>query len=297
MTIKRHHKVILGGFSTIVIIFMIISGILLNTILIRIDTNYNLLDKKITEIDLETQGKINTLTDNIIETQNLVSNVNQSLKQEIGGFKTEIGSFKTEFAELKASAGEDFSGIIENSIASVVTIKTDVSQGTGFIITNDGYIVTNYHVIANAKQAGIFTYDKEMHQTSLIGFNKILDLALLKIDGVYEGLELGDSNKIQPGEKVIAIGNPLGLQFSVSQGIISAIHRIGDNGIEAYIQTDAALNPGNSGGPLINKNGKVIGINNFKLGGGENLGFALEANYIEEAVNKITLNKINQTLI
>lgn len=294
---KKHHKIIIGGFSTIVIIFMIITGILLNTILIKMDTNYNSLDNKITGLKLDTQGKINILAESVIETQGSISDVNQSFKQELGSFKTEIGSFKTEFAELKASAGEDFSGIIENAIKSVVTIKTDVSQGTGFLITNNGYIVTNYHVIAEAKQAGIFTYDKEVHQTSLIGSDTKLDLALLKIEGNYEELELGDSDDVQVGEKVIAIGNPLGLQFSVSQGIVSAIHRIGSNKLEAYIQTDTALNPGNSGGPLINQQGEVIGINNFKIGGGENLGFALESNYIKDAVNKIALNKLNQTLV
>jgi S1-C subfamily serine protease len=290
MELKRHHKIILGGFSTIIIIFMIVAGILLNTILIKIDSNYNSLDKKITNVDLETQGKINTLTESIIETQNALSSVNQSFKQE-------IGSFKSEFAELKASAGEDFSGIIDEAVKSVVTIKTDVSQGTGFIVTSDGYIVTNYHVIEGAKQAGIFTSDKEVHQTSLIGSDTKLDLALLKIDGDYDKLDLDDSDDVQVGEKVIAIGNPLGLQFSVSQGIVSAIHRTGSNGLDAYIQTDAALNPGNSGGPLINQQGKVIGINNFKVSDGENIGFALESNYIKEAVNKIALNKLNQTLI
>ena len=124
-----------------------------------------------------------------------------------------------------------------------------------------------------------------------------MDLALLKIDGSYERIRLGNSNNVQAGEKVIAIGNPLGLQFSVSQGIVSAIHREGPNGLEAYIQTDAALNPGNSGGPLINKEGRVIGINNCKVGGSESLGFALESNFIKEGINEIALISLNQTLI
>jgi len=89
----------------------------------------------------------------------------------------------------------------------------------------------------------------------------------------------------------------LGLQFSVSEGIVSAVHREGLNGKDAYIQTDAALNPGNSGGPLINKEGKVIGINNFKIGSGENLGFALESNYIEEIVNQIGQQILNKTIV
>lgn len=297
MEIRRHHKIILGSFSTIVILFMIVTGILLNAILIKMDSNYNSLENKITGLELDTQGKINTLTESILENQKSISNINQSFKQELGDFKTEIGGVKTEFAELKASAGDDFSEIIEDAIKSVVTIKTDISQGTGFLITDDGYIITNYHVIAGAKQAGIFTYDQEIHPTSLVGTNSELDLALLKIDGNFEKIKLGDSNEVQPGEKVIAIGNPLGLQFSVSQGIISAVHRTGTNNLNAYLQTDAALNPGNSGGPLINKRGEAIGINNFKIGGGENIGFALESNYIRESVNQLALSRFNQTLV
>src|SRR4030042_628348 len=165
---KRHHKIILSGFSIVVIIFMIVTGILLNTILVKIDTNYNSLDKKIDSLESDTQGKINTLTESIIETQNDILTVNQSFKQE-------LGDFKTEFAELKASAGEDFSGIIEDSVESVVTIITDVSQGTGFLIADDGFIVTNYHVIEDARKAGVYTYDKEMHQVTLIGANTQLD--------------------------------------------------------------------------------------------------------------------------
>ena len=106
-----------------------------------------------------------------------------------------------------------------------------------------------------------------------------------------------NSDEIQIGEKVIAIGNPLGLQFSVSQGIISATHRQGANNLPVYIQTDAALNPGNSGGPLINKQGKAIGINNFKLGESESLGFALESNTLKEAINSIAEEFLKQTLI
>jgi len=87
------------------------------------------------------------------------------------------------------------------------------------------------------------------------------------------------------------------LQFSVSEGIVSAVNRPGPTGKEAYIQTDAALNPGNSGGPLINKQGRVIGINNFKIGAGESLGFALESNYIEEIVNEISQKAMEVDLL
>jgi len=286
MAMRRHHKIIIGSFSSMIIIFMIISGILLNTILTKQNLNYNLLNNKLTELQTDTQSKFNELTTSVLHAQ-----------EELNSLGSKIGSIDEEFDLLKASASADFSGIIEDAIKSVVTIRTDVSQGTGFIIDQEGYIVTNYHVMENAKSAGIFTYDDETYSVKLVGHDSNFDIALLKIEGNFKKLNLDDSDDIQIGEKVIAIGNPLGLQFSVSEGIISAIHREGISGINSYIQTDAALNPGNSGGPLINTKGKVIGINNFKVSGGESLGFALESNYIKEIINDIALKKLNQTLI
>ena len=289
MPLKKHHKIMIGSFSTLIITFMIVNTILVIGLFTRLELNYKDLESNLQE----TNGKINTLTDNIIQTKETLSETINSLES----LDVEIGSIGKEFNTLKASAGDDFSGIIDNVIKGVVTIRTDVGQGTGFLITNDGYLVTNAHVLVGGRTIKTFTYNQESTTAEFVGYNRELDIALLKIKGTYEKLELDDSSNIQLGEKVIAIGNPLGLQFSVSQGIVSAIHRPGPNGIEAYIQTDAALNPGNSGGPLINKNGKVIGINNFKVGGSESLGFALESNHIKNSVNEIAQENFNQTLI
>jgi len=289
MALKKHHKWLIGSFSSLVIIFMISSSIFTYTIFIKQELNFNVLTNKINGIKFETQSNlqnINSLSESLIETN-----------KDLNTLNSELGTIGQEFDILKASAGEDFSGIIEDAVQSVVTIRTDLSQGTGFIITTDGYVVTNYHVMENAKAATIITSDNEDHFVTLIGKDDDFDLALLKIDGDYKKLRLANSNSVSVGEKVIAIGNPLGLQFSVSQGIVSAIHRVGPNGVEGYIQTDAALNPGNSGGPLINTNGRIIGINNFKLGGSESLGFALESNFIEDAINDIALQELNRTLI
>ena len=130
----------------------------------------------------------------------------------------------------------------------------------------------------------------------LIGYNQKLDIALLKIPPQDSSLEFILSKDVEIGEKVIAIGNPLGLSFSVSEGIVSAKDRPGINNLPGYIQTDAALNPGNSGGPLINDDGKVVGINNFKAQG-ENLGFALQSEYVIIAINNIAIRAFNQTII
>jgi len=283
---KRHHKIVLGSFGTLIVIFMIVSGILLNGLIVKQQVNHNEVINKIDELQADTQTKLNQLTFNLIEAQTNIRDLN-----------LEFGDIGEEFNLLKASASSDFSGIIEDVVKSVVTIKTDVSQGTGFLIDNRGYVITNAHVLSGGTTLLVQNYEQTNFETQFIGYNAEFDIALLKISGDFEKLNLGNSNEIQIGEKVIAIGNPLGLQFSVSEGIISAVHRVGANNVDAYIQTDAALNPGNSGGPLINKQGEVIGINNFKISGGESLGFALESNYIKEVVNAISQQELNQTLI
>jgi len=281
---KRHHKIIIGSFSSLVVIFMIISSISLYMISIKQEFNYNNLNNKLSEIKADTQNKMNELSLNLLETK-------KSLEEN-----------QKELVFLKASAGEDFSGIIEDAIKSVVTIITNSGQGTGFIISDKGYVVTNAHVLADefgrlASGIKAITYGQEIISADFIGYNGTLDIALLKISGDYDELKLADSDDVQRGEKVIAIGNPLGLQFSVTEGIVSAVHREGITGEEVYLQIDAPLNPGNSGGPLINKKGKVIGINNFKISGGESLGFALECNYVKSTINEIAQEALNQTLI
>tara|TARA_Y100000310_G_scaffold308106_1_gene350872 strand:- start:940 stop:1821 length:882 start_codon:yes stop_codon:yes gene_type:complete len=225
--------------------------------------------------DAEIRNKINELTENLFGVQN---------------------SFETEISNIKAKTSSDFSGVIKQTVDSVITIKTKTAQGTGFIISEEGYVITNAHVLAGGIFANAITADKETIPMEVLGFDGRLDIALLKIPQQDSFLEFTLSRDVDIGEKVIAIGNPLGLSFSVSEGIVSAKDRAGINGINAYIQTDAALNPGNSGGPLINTEGKVIGINNFKVQG-DNLGFALQSEYIIQAVNEIALVALNKTII
>ena len=255
--------------------------VLLKTSELSTDLNQtkNNLEEQIAFNLKDTQSKINELTDSIVS----LSLVQSDFQEELG--------------EIKASTSSDFSGIIEDKIEGVVTIKTDVSQGTGFIITGDGYVVTNYHVMQGARSARITTYDNLQHSVILIGVDVNMDIALLKIKGSFNELNFGNSNEVRLGEKVLAIGNPLGLSFTVTEGIISAKGREGINGLPYYFQTDVSLNPGNSGGPLIDTKGDVIGINNFKISGAGNIGFALEINYAIETINDIALEELNRTLV
>ncbi len=294
MPLKRHHKIMIGSLSSFLIVLLIVNSIFIYILFGKLQYDYNKLDITLQNSRTDFQVKFNEITANIIENKKDIINIDS----EIGSIGKDFSQLDKEFSKLKASTSADFSGIVEDVVKSIVTIKTNLNQGTGFLIDEKGYVITNHHIMENAVSAGIYTYEGESHQVKLIGEDKTMDLILLKIEGNFEKLDFIDkSEDVSVGEKVIAIGNPLGLQFSVSEGIVSAIHRKGPNNIEAYIQTDAALNPGNSGGPLINKEGNVIGINNFKISSGESLGFALESDNIKETINNIAREKLNITLI
>ena len=284
MALKRHHKILIGSFSFVVLVLIILLGFMNYTLYVQETQHYSNLKDTMSELQTSTQTQINSLTTNLVQLQNST----QSTQQQIN--------------LLKAGTSDDFSGIIQTALPSVVTVKTSAAQGTGFLITSNGYIVTNAHVLADANgnlasNIRVVTNNQNTINAQFIGYDGNMDVALLKISGNYQALTLGNSSKVQIGDKVIAIGDPLGLQFSVSEGIVSAIDRQGSNGLNDYIQTDASLNPGNSGGPLIDKNGQVIGINNFKISGGENLGFALESIYVKQAINSIAQQNLNQTLL
>ena len=260
-------------------------SILTYTMFLRQNIEFAKINQDISTLEIETQIKLNELTDSMIQT-----------RSDLTLIDSEVGSISNKIKTLKNEASEDFSEIIEDSIKAVVTEKTDIGQGTGFILSENGFLITNAHILAGGKSLTISNYLEENLPGQLIGYDTNYDIALIKISGIHEYLYLENSNNTQIGEKVIAIGNPLGLQFSVSEGIVSATKRTGILDEEIYIQTDAALNPGNSGGPLINKKGLAIGINNFKISETENLGFALESNKIKEIVNEIIKQELNQSL-
>ncbi|MCK4835586.1 MAG: Do family serine endopeptidase [Candidatus Aminicenantes bacterium] len=161
--------------------------------------------------------------------------------------------------------------------------------GSGFFISSDGYILTNYHVVKNALKISIFDIDGKEYKAKKIGVDPRTDLALLKIKAKnLPFIDLGDSNEVEVGDWVLAIGNPFYQDLSVTAGIISAKGRqLGAADIEDFLQTDAAINRGNSGGPLVNMEGLVIGINSAIIapsGGNVGIGFAIPSNLAKKVV-------------
>jgi serine protease Do len=156
------------------------------------------------------------------------------------------------------------------------------SLGSGVIVDPSGIALTNAHVVENATNIEVVTLDGSKHKAKLIGLDKKTDLAVLKLDDgkeAFPAARMGDSDKAQVGDWVIAVGSPFGLQATVTAGIISAKARqIGQGPFDDFLQTDAAINPGNSGGPLVNMQGEVIGINTAIVSGGSGIGFAIPSN-------------------
>ena len=169
------------------------------------------------------------------------------------------------------------------------------SAGSGFLISQDGYILSNYHVIANSDEIKVILHNGDEKEAKLIGSDKKTDLALLKIKGSnYTFLEFGNSEKSKVGELVFAMGNPFSVGVTFTTGVISAKGRnnVGIVSYEDFIQTDAAINPGNSGGPLMNINGEVIGINTAivsRSGGYQGIGFAIPVNIVKKIKNQLLL--------
>jgi serine protease Do len=169
------------------------------------------------------------------------------------------------------------------------------SLGSGFVISPDGYIVTNNHVIADADEVEVNLQgaDKPLPAT-IVGRDQETDLALLKVDAgrSLPVVSFGDSDKMKVGEWVMAIGNPFGLDHTVTVGIISAKGRIiGSGPFDDFIQTDASINPGNSGGPLLNMDGEVIGINSAIIASGQGIGFAVPSNLARKVIAQLKENK------
>jgi serine protease Do len=172
--------------------------------------------------------------------------------------------------------------------------------GSGIIISPDGYIVTNDHVVDNATQIKVTLNDRRILNAKVVGVDKLTDIAVLKVNASnLPSIVWGDSTKLQPGQTVLAFGSPFGyFQFSVTRGIVSAVNRPNPYSDDArkpggYIQTDAAINPGNSGGPLVNAHGELVGINTFIIsnsGSFAGAGFAIPSQIVHAVSEQIIKN-------
>ena len=191
----------------------------------------------------------------------------------------------------------DVSALVKPSTVLIYAANnTTYGYGTGFFLTSDGYIATNYHVVANKKTVSVTLYEGKELEAKVVGYSADDDLAVLKIDGAkYPAMKIGDSDALREGDVAIAVGNPSGEEgsWTTTQGIISALNRkvtvTEDSKIRelTMIQTDAALNPGNSGGPLCNDRGEVIGIVTRKLSDTEGISFAIPINGAMEILKAI----------
>jgi len=193
-------------------------------------------------------------------------------------------------APMQGPFGSPFS----NTAFQKVPIR---ALGSGVLIGSDGHIITNNHVVENADRITVLFHDGSQEPAKVVGKDPFTDLAVVKVDNVHgvPPLSLGDSDALQVGEWVVAIGNPRGLDWTVTHGIVSALHRTdigpsGATGFADFIQTDAAINPGNSGGPLLNLKGEVIGLNSMIISqsqGSEGLGFAIPASMVRSIAESL----------
>ncbi|MFA7234289.1 MAG: trypsin-like peptidase domain-containing protein [Terrimicrobiaceae bacterium] len=213
-----------------------------------------------------------------------------------------------------AEMEREFTSLVENVLPSVVSInalpadaidprtallrrligagpgaRPPAQLGSGAIVSKDGYIVTNVHVIENAGSVEIHLNDGRSLPAKFVGADRIADVAVLKIDGGnLQPLDFADSDAVRIGQTVIAVGNPFGLQETVTKGIVSGKGRkMMSETANEFFQTDAPINPGNSGGPLVDLNGRIIGINNFVIQNTDGIGFAIPANIVRKVYENI----------
>ena len=236
------------------------------------------------------QEELKKYTKNAVETQDAFVQVHKNTKDSIVNIRTK----KT----VVVSSYNPLEELLFGNSRNRQQRRESGSLGSGFVISKDGYIITNNHVIDGADEIYVKFSDGREYLTKLIGTSPEVDIAVLKIEGTnetFKPLEFSDSDNIEIGQWSIAFGNPLGLNDSMTVGIVSASGRssLGIEEIENFIQTDAAINQGNSGGPLIDITGRVIGVNTAiysSNGGSVGLGFAIPSNLVVAVKDSLIAN-------
>jgi S1-C subfamily serine protease len=240
-----------------------------------------------------------------------------------GGFHSINWPSRPQHVEITEAAGGDSLdaeeqnniSVYRKNIGAVVNITSRVmtfdffygavpqeGQGSGFVIDKEGHILTNFHVIENAREVWVTLHNRKKYRATIVGTDKSHDLAIVQIKGAdLQPMTLGDSTNLQVGQKVYAIGNPFGLAGTLTRGIVSSIRQVQEPDgmiIDEAIQTDAAINPGNSGGPLLNWHGEVIGINTMiasNVGQSAGIGFAIPINTAKAVLNDlVTLGRVRR---
>jgi S1-C subfamily serine protease len=253
----------------------------------KLDAKIASLDNKINSETSGIRGEIAKSGEELDEVRKDLTTVEEETDKKLGEVKQNL---EDEITGLETNLAGDFSDVIKVALEATVSVLTDKGAGSGVIISIDGKTVTNAHVISGASQIGIKTKDGQIYLAEIIGVDDTADIAVLKpvvVDQIFDSMRWGDSDDLEVGQRVVALGNPFGLDFTATQGIVSALNRQAQNGLK-YIQIDTPINPGNSGGPLINDEGRIVGINNWKVGGGEGLGFSIPANTAEDVVDDIS---------
>lgn len=214
----------------------------------------------------------------------------QTVKVVKGGGRVYRHFFGNPFGGNRQSPFDDFPGPFFNPQPQN---RKEQSLGSGFIISEDGYIVTNNHVIKDADKIKVILHDNTEYEAEIVGTDPITDIALIKVTAEnLVPLEFGSSEKLNVGSWVVAIGSPFGLEQTVTAGIVSAKGRIiGSGPYDDFIQTDASINPGNSGGPLLNLKGEVIGINTAIISSGQGIGFAIPSDMATGIIEQLTEGK------
>jgi S1-C subfamily serine protease len=238
-----------------------------------------------------------------------------------GGFRTIAApSAKVEITEAASNEALDPDeqnniSVYRKNIGSVVNVTSKAvafdffyglvpqeGQGSGFIIDREGHVLTNYHVIEDARQVEVTLHNRKKYRATVVGTDRSHDLAIIQIKAPeLSPMALGDSRNLQVGQKVYAIGNPFGLAGTLTSGIVSSIRSVQEPGgatIDEAIQTDAAINPGNSGGPLLNSHGEVVGINTMiasNSGQNAGIGFAIPINTAKAVLNDLlTIGRVRR---